>query len=511
MVRIQSEATRRLWRKVFRFLSSLRLAVILLVVLIVATAIGTVYESRFDAKVARAYVYDAPWFNAWMLLLGVNLAFAAFSRYPWKKHHTGFVITHAGIITLLVGAVVGRIWGIEGTMTLFTGNDPSNRLVIDQQEVRVVNGNDTVSFPIGLKYQHARPGQPVPLGKTGDWNLSVTDYAESLLPVSSPQSVATGGAPALQIKLWNGGMTQQVEEWLWPNDPNNRLVDLGLLAVECRRGTAPLPLPKHSAEAGSAIFLQKVSTAAPPVAAQPDLPPGDRAVVYLADDGKLSYYIQNKNGDASQGGLQAGQPVATSWGNWQLEVEQVLPQAVPSTDFKPIAKGTKLSPGDRANLTEGIKVQISRGDEHDEEWLASGWEVDLPGENQTLEASFGPKILAMPISVELKHFSVERNEGTDSPASFKSTLMVRDAAGNSAEGSCSMNEPMNFPDVFWRRWTGLTYKISQASWNPQNLGQSSVQILLDPGWLFKWTGSLMVCIGIFTMFYLRPPRDSRHP
>jgi len=74
-----------------------------------------------------------------------------------------------------------------------------------------------------------------------------------------------------------------------------------------------------------------------------------------------------------------------------------------------------------------------------------------------------------------------------------------------------MNEPMNFPDEMWRRWTGLTYKISQASWNPDNLHQSSVQILLDPGWLFKWVGSLMVCLGIFTMFYLRPPRNAAHP
>jgi hypothetical protein len=194
-----------------------------------------------------------------------------------------------------------------------------------------------------------------------------------------------------------------------------------------------------------------------------------------------------------------------------MEVVQVMPKAVPSTDFKPIAKGAKIPPRDRANLTNGIKVQISRGDEHDEEWLASGWQVDLPAEHETLQASFGPQIVPLPISLELKNFAVERNEGNDSPAGFKSTVMVRDADGNSATGSCSMNEPMNFPDTFWRRWTGLTYKISQASWNPQNLGQSSVQILLDPGWFFKWTGSLMVCIGIFTMFYLRPPRDARHP
>src|SRR5579862_8805899 len=130
MVRPATAATQRLCRSLFRFLSSLRLAVILLVVLISATAVGTIYESRFDAKVARAYVYEAPWFNAWLILLGVNLAAAAFSRYPWKKHHTGFVITHAGIITLLIGAVVGRVWGIEGTMTIFVGHEPSNRLVI---------------------------------------------------------------------------------------------------------------------------------------------------------------------------------------------------------------------------------------------------------------------------------------------------------------------------------------------------------------------------------------------
>src|SRR5450755_348164 len=207
------EAARRTWRRVFRFLSSVKLAVILLMVLIVATAIGTIYESRFDAKVARAYVYEAPWFNLWLILLGVNLAAAAFSRYPWKRHHTGFVITHAGIITLLIGAVVGRIWGVEGTMTLFIGNEPSNRLVIDQQEVRIQEGDQTSTFAVGIQHRHSHPDRAVSLGTTpGGWKIEVSDYAELLLPVSSPQAVSQGGAPALQIKLWNGGMTQQVDE-----------------------------------------------------------------------------------------------------------------------------------------------------------------------------------------------------------------------------------------------------------------------------------------------------------
>jgi hypothetical protein len=52
----------------------------------------------------------------------------------------------------------------------------------------------------------------------------------------------------------------------------------------------------------------------------------------------------------------------------------------------------------------------------------------------------------------------------------------------------------------------LTYKISQASWNPENLSQSTVQILRNPGWLLKWIGSLLVVIGVFMMFYLQPYR-----
>ncbi len=501
-------ALRRVWRPIFRFLSSLRLAVILLAVLIVATAIGTIYESRFDAKVARAYVYEAPWFNLWLILLGVNLAAAAFSRYPWKKHHTGFVITHAGIITLLIGAVVGRLYGIEGTMTIFVGHEPSNRLVIDTQEVRIQQGDRVESFPVALQHRRVHPDKPTYLGTTADgWKMSVTDYAETLLPVSTALPVTEKGAPAVQVKLWSMG--QNINEWLWPNDPDNSKIDLGLLAVECRLGTAPASVQKRAAASGTGpAYLQKVSTA---TLGAPDLPPGDRAIIYLADDGKLSYYVQNKAGVVGRGDLEAGKPVATGWGNWQMEVAKVLPQAEPSTDFTPIAKGTKIPPRDRANLTDGLKVQFSRGDEHDEEWLASGWSVDLPSDKETLSATYGSRILPMPISLELKQFDVERNEGNDSPAGFKSTIQVRDAEGNSAVGSCSMNEPMNFPDTFWRRWTGLTYKISQASWNPDNLKQSSVQILLDPGWLFKWTGSLMVCIGIFTMFYLRPPRDAAHP
>src|SRR5207247_6588793 len=110
------------------------------------------------------------------------------------------------------------------------------------------------------------------------------------------------------------------------------------------------------------------------------------------------------------------------------------------------------------------------------------------------------------IGLELLDFEVKRNEGSDTPASFKSTLRVTSAEGASATGSCWMNHPFSFPGRALHTWTGLTYKMSQASWNPENLDQSTVQILRDPGWLLKWIGSLLIVAGVFMMFYLQPYR-----
>src|SRR5438045_8358040 len=92
------------WQRnsVFRFFASLKLAVVLLAVLIIGAIAGTLYESSFDAKVARAYVYGAPWFNVWLVFLAANLAVSAFSRWPWEKHNVGFPVIHLWISTLLV-------------------------------------------------------------------------------------------------------------------------------------------------------------------------------------------------------------------------------------------------------------------------------------------------------------------------------------------------------------------------------------------------------------------------
>jgi hypothetical protein len=158
---------------------------------------------------------------------------------------------------------------------------------------------------------------------------------------------------------------------------------------------------------------------------------------------------------------------------------------------------------------EGILISAARGSDVVKQWVPLGWQVSVPTEPQTLLIGYGNKQIPLPIGLQLRDFQVDWNEGTDTPAGFKSTLDVVDRdTGDVTTGQCWMNHPMSVPGAWWNTFTGLTYKLSQASWNPQNLSQSSIQILRDPGWSLKWIGSLVIVSGIFSLFYLRPyPMD----
>src|SRR5438309_9175867 len=233
----------RAWQSnpIFEFFASLKLAVVLLAVLIVAAIAGTIYESSFDAKVARAYVYGAPWFNVWLILLGANLAVSAFSRWPWRKHHIAFLITHLGIITLLTGSLIGRIWGVEGTITLLKGEPPTNRLLIDQHQLRVHDVDGTVKG-FNSEFLHHPPdaNHPRAFGVLASGaRLSIVDYAPALDGKLNPKPLAEGGAPALHFTISTAMMNQHLESWLLADDPQHGNFSMGLANIEFKRGAAP--------------------------------------------------------------------------------------------------------------------------------------------------------------------------------------------------------------------------------------------------------------------------------
>lgn len=613
-----SSSARPNWQgnSVFRFFASLKLAVVLLAVLIIGAIAGTIYESSFDAKVARAYVYGAPWFNLWLVFLAANLTVSALSRWPWRKHHVAFLITHLGIITLLTGSLIGRIWGIEGTITLFKGEPPSNRLLVDQHQLRVHDSDGIIKgYPADFIHHPPTAQKPLDLGPLASGaHLSLVGYAPAIEAKLNPKSVNEAGVPALHFTISTAMMGQHLESWLLADDPQHGSFGMGLANIELKRGAAPslpqTPLPNESkkdsaVEIEESIFAfakapqdqiakvakggssgAKVQLISPqsgnkgtivvsiadknwtldvaenlrkekplegspftlkiedywpdfritngkpgtlseqpnnpaavvtlkgnaiPVASAPDshggapaMPPegadssANHLTLFVADDGAITYDLASRKLGRSTGKLATNQPLPTGWADWQLTVDKFLPHAVQWMDFNPVS-----SPAAANDLPDGVRVRIEQAGKTVEQWVPAGWQISLPTSPQEVQVAYGWKQIPLPIGLELRDFEVKRNEGSDTPAGFKSTVRVTTPEGDNATGQCWMNNPFSFPTAWWRSWTGLTYKMSQASWNPENLGQSTIQILRDPGWLLKWIGSLLIVIGIFLMFYVR--------
>src|SRR5919197_1998075 len=247
---ISNSSQRPAWQRnpIFEFFASLKLAVVLLAVIIVAGVAGTIYESSFDAKIARAYVYGAPWFNLWLVLLGANLACSALSRWPWRKHHLAFLITHLGIITLLIGSLIGRIWGIEGTITLFKGEPPTNRLLVNERQLRVHDVDGIVKgYPAEFLHHPPSPQHPRDLGLLASGaRLSIVDYAPAIEGKLNPKPLNDGGAPALHFTIATAMMNQHLDSWLLADDPQNGNFSMGLANIELKRGTAPESRPERS-------------------------------------------------------------------------------------------------------------------------------------------------------------------------------------------------------------------------------------------------------------------------
>jgi hypothetical protein len=205
--------------KVFKFASSVKMAVLVMLLLGAVVAVGTIYESRYNAQVAGLMVYRTPWFLALLCLLWINIFSAAVSRIPYKRRHTGFVVTHLGMLTLLIGSGVTYLYGLDGQLfvqegsrsrvveltdlAIRTARDGSNEVHIFPFARSLSRGalkNDDFSLLTGLSIQEylpaaTRKGEGGGMGGSGAPGLTVSfglksqffDVSETLHSSSKPE------------------------------------------------------------------------------------------------------------------------------------------------------------------------------------------------------------------------------------------------------------------------------------------------------------------------------------
>ncbi len=209
--------------------------------------------------------------------------------------------------------------------------------------------------------------------------------------------------------------------------------------------------------------------------------------------GDLHYAAKSSKGFTS-GPLQLGESVTPGWADFKVTLIEVISRAQVKRDIVPLSEDLLLAEEGNPALL------VATGENAAPVWVPWGEPTTVASDAGDWYVAFSPKLLQLPFSLKLNDFIVERNEGSESVAMWTSAVSLFDPFARKVEDSRADRRVwMNHPTWF-RGW-----KIAQASWNPGDLSQSTLQVKREPWWVtgLTWLGSMMVTTGVATMFYGR--------
>ncbi len=192
----------RALRIFYHFLGSVPFAVALIASMALFVIIGTFLESATDShRYAADFTYASPLFTLLLGLFFVNILVAALRRWPFRRKHIPFLITHLGLLMLLAGAIGKQIWGLQGTLSIVEGS-ASNKLLVSNSH----------ALEVSMASSKSRSYLPVIPGGNGDigtldrlklqsleWRASSHEHLELWIKGAHAH---VNGLPPIPVKNW---------------------------------------------------------------------------------------------------------------------------------------------------------------------------------------------------------------------------------------------------------------------------------------------------------------------
>jgi hypothetical protein len=442
-------------RKIYLFLGSLKLAVLVILGLAVISGWGTIMEAQYNTETAQKLVYHSWWMVGLMIFLCANLIISALHRWPWKKRHVGFVVAHVGILVLLGGSYVTKKHGIDGSLAFGIGE--TNRYVqINDNELAVYiplsEAEYLPFFKTDVDFLTNPPSKKPVTVVLGDDKLEVVDfYPYANLKTKIEKSTNPNDGPALRFQI--SGQRVNVTDWIQQSGTRPGVFQLGPAQV--------LLSPK------------------------PVQPTGENEIILIPksdDEVNYSVYSKSKPGVVKKGILKIGDVIQTGWMDISFRVLNLHQKATVQNEYIKLERPTALS-------TSAAKLKIGEN----EAWVGLNSMTKISAGETLYLITYGNKRLDLGFNLTLKDFRVGRYEGTSRAASYESEVLVE---GGDKEVKISMNEPL----------VHKRYTFYQASFQEDPQGRPTASILsvnYDPGRWWKYLGAALIVLGTLIMFYFK--------
>jgi hypothetical protein len=574
---------------VFHLLASLKLAVVLMVALAMVLCAATVIETRHGMAYAHWYVYKSAWFSVLLALMGVNIFSAAAVRFPWKRHQTGFVVTHGGLLVLMAGSMYSFLSAVEGQLSLAEGETISTLRLPDRSQITALWQGRPGEAP----YEFTFAGGPVDwpasrvldLGEVDGVSARVLRYFSHARPVINWVDDAQNGGPLLtfrvtgpdgkvvaahelvdqqagdalfvgpiRLQLQRAAYDSMVDDFLHPS--GELAADDGLLVAHYQDAVVRVPVRNNVGKrfpfgAGGAEVeiveyfpnarpdrmgrftskgdepvnpllelrvhlpaqqepLRQIASAKEPLlnldsVYRRECPVKVRyyhpaiqatAIEFLQTSDGTLYGRTIRQGKISSLGVVSVPGAVALDHNFQIDLIEQRPRVRSRLSFESAPR----SAAENELAEPAALVEISSEGQTREAWLQrhdlhyGTQEVALPGGQMLLR--FEAAHVPLAFSLKLEKFRREMNPGRQGDAAFVSAVRLIDREHNLDEArEISMNQPL----------THRQFTFYQSGFDENGHGQavSVLNVAYDPGRPLKYAGSLMICLGIALMFYMR--------
>lgn len=174
--------------------------------------IGMVSEAQLGPEFSRWYVYHSTWFVILLALMATSIFSATYVRLPWSRKQAGFVITHAGLLLLLIGSAITFRYGLEGSIML-TENLSNNQVTVNEQsQVMAAWVDRPTESPYVFSFEAGpvdwRTSSKLNLGTVDGVGVRVLRYIRRSDPIADWGTDASGkGGPLVKFQV-NGIQSQ---------------------------------------------------------------------------------------------------------------------------------------------------------------------------------------------------------------------------------------------------------------------------------------------------------------
>ncbi|MBC7540827.1 MAG: cytochrome c biogenesis protein ResB [Bacteriovorax sp.] len=531
------------WDKIERFVGSLKFAVIVISLFTIGMIVGTFLESYYGTDFANRAVYKTTAFMMVQFGILLSIIFAAILRLPPKKRLYGFYTIHSGLIIIGMGSLITYVAGVDGQITL-APNEPNRQVILTKDILKItypIDGKQVTTYlpfsafktNIDETYDNIAIKEFIPFAEGKFvWSYPINKYPADAQIHSSKYhfknafaeqdlilSIHPEAGQEFQSTMTMGPLTfnyypASLARCFAQNNPS-KIIIWNTATAECfTPEERHIPIKTTGANNRFVVLPYNKTF----ITFFPDFSPFPLDIKLQTDEksiirafskklfeekpnlflfGKKATWYSKAENKWIMADLEVkGSPAILPWMNAEITLsdhqEHLVPFNIPIPTI-PIQKNGALIKGD----LRAVRLEIL-GKEY---WVTNYSPLALLVQGKKVVIEVTKEALNLPFELALTEFKMDKDPGTNNPASYESFVKLF-SDGKTSSHHVFMNNPM--------KKSGYTFY--QASYSQDNQGQynTTLAVNVDQGRTMKYLGSLMLVFGAIWHYNLNSKNKNKN-